>query len=69
VTRRFDRVSRETLDGMNLATLCAHFDLRCSEAREHGLWLFEWDPDFSAYAMVRIPELADLGSGVARARP
>lgn len=69
MTRRFDNVTRETLDSMSLATLCAHFDMRCNEAREHGMWLFEWDPDFSAYAMVRIRELAVLGSGEARAKP
>lgn len=59
-------MTRDALDAMTLPELCARFDAACEEARHRGLWLWERNPDFSAYCMDRIPHLARLAAGEAR---
>lgn len=57
---------REALDAMNLPGLSALFDQRCNEARQRGLWLYEFEPEFCHYCLHRLPWLARAGAGVHR---
>ncbi len=49
---------KAVLDAMDLGGLCRYFDAECRAAQARGKWLYEVDPEFARYAIVRMRELA-----------